>query len=440
MNETVNLQDLAASLAEKSGISKRDAESFLREYFGTLSNALLEDKLIKIKKLGTFKLTAVEDRASVDVNTKERVIIPAHYKINYVPDSQLAEIINEPFSMFESVDLSSSNEEQVDKKVADRERTVMPVVASPPLEKKVVELLPPPAPVSSEETVEETVEEEQEQEEQEEEIQLQKPEGGQVYYKPVGDRNRRERNINWIAVVSIALLFVMAGVVLFVHMEEQRNNQNYLLSAPARSKPETENVEKAKAPEVTVADESEKVDVEKSLPVISKEETERENVLLPSSATNNKSVPTEKLPVEKPSKETEVSKTNTSPQKEITVSEGSIAKEKPATIATTPAPEKKPVALSEESIVKQRPGSTSSNDKTRKLLSGETLRIVAEKELGNREFWIYIYLKNQAKIKDPNQVIVGTQLAIPHKSEYGGIDANDPRSIERAKNRASQFE
>lgn len=66
------------------------------------------------------------------------------------------------------------------------------------------------------------------------------------------------------------------------------------------------------------------------------------------------------------------------------------------------------------------------------LQEGKTLRLIAEDKLGNREFWVYIYLKNKNKIKNPNIVSVGTELIIPDPSEYN-IDASDPQSIAKAK-------
>ena len=66
------------------------------------------------------------------------------------------------------------------------------------------------------------------------------------------------------------------------------------------------------------------------------------------------------------------------------------------------------------------------------LSGGKTLRILAEEKFGNREFWIYIYLKNKSKIKNPNIVSVGTELIIPDLSEYD-INASNPQSVAKAK-------
>ena len=111
MNEKINLKELTHLLAEKSGIQKKEAEAFLREYFESIDKALFDDQLVKVKNLGSFKLTLVNDRESVDVLTKERVLIPAHYKISYSPDNDLAQTVNEPFSFFETVEINEADEE-----------------------------------------------------------------------------------------------------------------------------------------------------------------------------------------------------------------------------------------------------------------------------------------------------------------------------------------
>lgn len=110
MNEKINLQDLSALLAEKAAITKKEAETFIREYFEVMSEELIKSGLLKIKDLGTFKLLLMEDRESIDVTTGERVLIPAHYKVAFVPDKKLAETVNEPFAFFETIEMEEDME------------------------------------------------------------------------------------------------------------------------------------------------------------------------------------------------------------------------------------------------------------------------------------------------------------------------------------------
>ena len=109
MNEKLNLQDLSALLSERLAITKKEAETFLREYFEMLNEELLHSGVVKIRDLGTFKLLQVGDRESVDVTTGERVLIPAHYKVTFTPDKKLAEAVNEPFAFFETTEINDDS-------------------------------------------------------------------------------------------------------------------------------------------------------------------------------------------------------------------------------------------------------------------------------------------------------------------------------------------
>lgn len=103
MNERLNLQDLVDILSRKKDISKKDAERFLRELFALIVEVVAQKQLIKIKNFGTFKLVVINARKSVDINTKEDIEIPAHYKLTFTPDKHLRDSVNKPFAHFESV-------------------------------------------------------------------------------------------------------------------------------------------------------------------------------------------------------------------------------------------------------------------------------------------------------------------------------------------------
>lgn len=95
-------------LAEKHGMSKKNADSFVKEFFLLIEESLEKDKYVKIKGLGTFKLIDVESRESVNVNTGERFEIQGHTKVSFTPEPTLKDIINKPFSHFETVVLNDS--------------------------------------------------------------------------------------------------------------------------------------------------------------------------------------------------------------------------------------------------------------------------------------------------------------------------------------------
>lgn len=112
-----SLTVLAQKLAEKTGISQQDAELFIRKMFDVVNEGLQADKQVKMKWLGTFKVTSVKDRESVDVNTGERIVIEGRDKISFTPDTILKEIINKPFAQFETVVVNDGVEfDEIDRK------------------------------------------------------------------------------------------------------------------------------------------------------------------------------------------------------------------------------------------------------------------------------------------------------------------------------------
>lgn len=118
----ISLSDLAQRLAEKSGISLQDAELFIRKMFDVANEGLQSDKLVKMKWLGTFKVMAVKDRESVDVNTGERILIEGRDKISFTPDNILKEIVNKPFAQFETVVVNDGVDfDEIDRKFENAE-------------------------------------------------------------------------------------------------------------------------------------------------------------------------------------------------------------------------------------------------------------------------------------------------------------------------------
>lgn len=115
-----SLNGLADKLAEKSGLSQIEAELFIRKMFDVCHQGLAADKIVKMRWLGTFKVTSVKDRESVDVNTGERIVIEGRDKISFTPDNILKEIVNKPFAQFETVIVNDGVDfESIDKKYED---------------------------------------------------------------------------------------------------------------------------------------------------------------------------------------------------------------------------------------------------------------------------------------------------------------------------------
>ena len=162
MNEKITLQDLINLFSEKQGMNKKDAEVFVRTMFELIEEALATEKYVKIKGLGTFKLTEVDSRESVNVNTGERIEIQGHTKISFTPDVTMKELINKPFSHFETVVLNEGVELE-DTPVETSEEIVQEEVISETIiaEEPAIVEEPQPEPIVETPSEEETIVEEQ---------------------------------------------------------------------------------------------------------------------------------------------------------------------------------------------------------------------------------------------------------------------------------------
>ena len=116
-----NIKDLARFLVEKHGIKLSDAELFISLMTEIINEGVHRERQVKIKGLGTFKLTSVSSRESIDVNTGERIVIEGRDKLSFAPDNAMKELVNQPFSQFETVvvndgvELEDEYKEQVEE-------------------------------------------------------------------------------------------------------------------------------------------------------------------------------------------------------------------------------------------------------------------------------------------------------------------------------------
>lgn len=97
------IKDIAKILVSRHKLKASDAELFLQSMVEVINEGLMEDRQVKIKGFGTFKLQAIKERASVNVNTGEKVVIGEHDKITFTPDTLIKEIVNKPFAQFDTV-------------------------------------------------------------------------------------------------------------------------------------------------------------------------------------------------------------------------------------------------------------------------------------------------------------------------------------------------
>lgn len=118
MNRKITLSRIAQKLSEQTGRRARDCEAVLRSMFQIAGNALVEGETVKIKGLGSFKISNVEARKSVDVATGRETEIPAHKRIVFIPSKELAKAVNAPFDMFETIVI---NEDVLDEELMQAE-------------------------------------------------------------------------------------------------------------------------------------------------------------------------------------------------------------------------------------------------------------------------------------------------------------------------------
>ena len=216
----LTIQDIAKVLVEKSGLTQKEANKFATEMFSIIQQRLEEDELVKIKGFGTFKIINVEARESVSVRTGERVMIDSHAKVTFTPDTVMKELVNKPFSQFETVVLNDGVE--FDDVAEDNEEDVAPVedVISPVEELPVVEM----AQVEEEPQVVETpqIEEEPQVEEEpqiEEEPQVEETpmvtlaEDEPIEEEPVADEEPVEEESSWEKwLLAVAVVLVLMGL------------------------------------------------------------------------------------------------------------------------------------------------------------------------------------------------------------------------------------
>ncbi|MDR2119413.1 MAG: HU family DNA-binding protein, partial [Tannerella sp.] len=100
MDERFSLYNIAEMLSEKTGIEQQDAEKFLDELIAVLNERIRSDHQVQVRGLGVFKIILVKERESVHVNTGERIVISEHHKLTFIPEKELKEMVNKPFSMF----------------------------------------------------------------------------------------------------------------------------------------------------------------------------------------------------------------------------------------------------------------------------------------------------------------------------------------------------
>lgn len=366
MNEKLNIQDLTDSLAEKHGMSKKNAESFVKEFFQLIEESLEKDNYVKIKGLGTFKLIDVDSRESINVNTGERFEIQGHTKVSFTPDAALKDSINKPFAHFETVALNDNaqledtpdapaeiggGEEVRTVRVENQSETVQrPKIVIPPMSTdEVIQLGEEVTPPTAEEQVEAA----------------ESPKDNQPDSKKKKDKDSSSK---YLIGIILFVVVACAGIVIYLYYPEL-----FASHSSKEAKPDTAVV----APVNTV--------------VPSGAEATKDSV--PPAA--QKEVP---APVQTAAKPAPKSETQQAPQ--------TVAK---------PAP--KPVVQPAQTSANYEPDSTNyiivGTETTYTIQPGETLTKVSLRFYGTKALYPYIVKHNPKVIKKPDNVPAGTKIKIP---------------------------
>lgn len=403
MNERLTLQDLIDLLAEKQGRTKKDAESFLRELFAVITENIENNESVKIKDFGTFKLVKVNARKSVDVNTGESIEIPSHYKLSFIPDKSLKEAVNRPFAHFESVLLEDGvtfeknveeELESVDVEEYEIEIDEIESIENNEINPFLAESSPKNATEESDEEIDQTVKDDQ----------LEQEDTNNFFSQSENEAIGNENNVS--------LNEEKESVPNTIDDNEEVPTKNYLTYSSV---------------------DDEEMDMDDGSYIYKEGFDKKWTIIVViliailsfvagyfySSSTISHSSDNESTLLEDDSAMLY--------QEEDTLSTP-IEEQLMATAKDTLDKN-----IDQPANVKDVSDKPSTSDKVKKvkLKQGRTMRMMGLEYYGNKSFWVYIYEENKSKIPNPNSIPLGTELIIPPASKYG-IDANDPKSVEKA--------
>ncbi len=483
MNNKLTIQELATLLSVKSGKDVYETERFIREFITVVSEGLFSDKMVKVKGLGTFKIVLVEDRESIHVNTGERILIPAHYKCSFLPDNELKELVNRPFSIFETTEIGDAasfqdmemaddlDEDDVDSDLesdANQDGEDLSLPKSSVTENRITGLL-------DKEMTEELADPEDlpEIHSPEEALTVDKQPNGQIdtVDSPVSDdspeevsKPYNEETIEMENPKEEDTIEVEDSINMVETLSEEidESPEADLASEVVDTIPDSQANELT--PEIESSSQIDNQDKEK-------EQTEnREEIIRAKLASLSAKDPVAFVaPEAKPKKRRKHGHTATKTFFYIIVGgllvTASVALffyfqslevrnavpimiESVSAIPTeTPAPtdsvfdESDSIPSNEKDSVPEvvsEPQGTMQTEQVKTkymdtvvIQTGDRLTLISLKYYGHKIFWVYLYLANKESIPNPNSVAIGTQIHIPVPETYN-IDANDEQSIRKA--------
>lgn len=411
MNERLNLQDLIELLAKKQEITKKEAEAFLRELIDLVSENIEKNEPVKIKDFGTFKLVKINARKSVDVNTGEAIEIPSHYRLNFTPEKSLKEAINRPFAHFESVvledgvsfdnvqsEIENTSPEDAD---VDDEYVVSQIVAD---RSDIVEQLSENHEVIDQSSnlevdVERVVE-------HIDTIESEEPSGVET------DEQEVTQNLSEIkSEANDTVLSEEERAVL--NSASEWKNSVYKI-------PESENIDEFHKSSRKRYIRDVIIFLVIALSAVGIFFFDDLQTFI--SGDNSKSIAINNAVL----LDTVVADCNKVIMDSL---EADMARKRDsiALVMTTEEDIDKEIEEAEKRYA------ASSSLGTETIKPGQTLRLISLKYYGHKSFWVYIYEENKSKIKNPNNIPLGTELIIPRAEKYN-IDPDNTESVKKAMN------
>lgn len=454
MNNKVTFPELVEQVAQYANTSKRMSELFLKELFATISQSLIDGESVKVKGIGTFKLTEVSPRKSVDVNTGEEIEIPGHKKLSFAPDKDMAEAINQPFMHFETEILDDDVTDDQLAAIDAGEPTETPAEAAP-VEEETDDTTATEAP-AAEASVD-----------AEEEVVM-----PPVFVAPVEEHESEEAEAEAEAPVNPS--------------EEAPAEEETPAEVPAQepidepeeavSEEETEIEEEAEPEaEAEVAEAEGESDAEAEAEMVSEElADERVGQEIDKRRITRRSllegfvvgvVTTlivtlfayrlylmkgyEATPAdEEPFVEHVATDSVTTPEQALAENsteadadkQKADEEQKKADEENKKAEEEKKKAEEEKQKAEAAKPTTANvaAGTTDTIKPGTNLYRMSRKHYGSDKFWVYIYEENKAKYPNPNTIPVGAVLRIPQLEKYGA-KAGDPASIAATKKKQAEI-
>ena len=461
MNNKVTFPELVEQVAQYANTSKRMSELFLKELFATISQSLIDGESVKVKGIGTFKLTEVSPRKSVDVNTGEGIEIPGHKKLSFAPDKDMAEAINQPFMHFETeildddvtddqlaaIDAGEPTKAPAEEETDDTAATEAPAAEAPVAAEEDV-VMPPVfvAPVEEPES-EEAETEAEAPVEPSEEVPAEAEAPAEVPVQEPADEPEEAVSEEEAEIEEEA---------------EPEPVTEVEPSAVAEPEDEAEDAEAEGEPDAESEMVSEELADERVGQEIDKRRITRRSLLegfVVGVVTTlivtlfayrlylmkgYEATPADEEPFTEHVATDSVAATEQALAENST--EADADKQKVAEEQKKAEEDKKKAEEEKKKAEEEKQKAEAAKPTTANVAAGTTDTIkpgtnlyrMSRKHYGSDKFWVYIYEENKAKYPNPNTIPVGAVLHIPQLGKYGA-KAGDPASIAAAKKKQGEI-